>query len=83
MNKLIIDKKKNEVKLNFDTRFYGFAAILAASKDFTESCWIFMDGDKNDQISVNLKPKSKEIDINNLGYDFYNYVLGLMQNAIY
>jgi hypothetical protein len=83
MNRIDIDKKNQEVKLILDTKFYGFQSILHASKDFTENCWVYMDGDKNDKILVTLKPKKESIDINKLGYEFYNYVLGLMQNAIY
>ena len=83
MSKVSIDKKNNETKLIIDTQFYGYDSILTASKDFTESCWVFMDGDKEDKILVTLKPKSDDVEISSLGYEFFNYVLGLMQNAIY
>ncbi|MBD3202662.1 hypothetical protein GF327_00045 [Candidatus Woesearchaeota archaeon] len=83
MNSLKLDKENQEVKLIIDTKFYGYQSILHASKDFTENCWVFMDGDTSDKILVTLKPKNKDIDLNTLGYEFYNYTLGLMQNAIY
>ena len=41
-----------------------------------------VDGDVDDKLLVIIKPKSTEIDINTVAYEFYNYVLGLMQNAI-
>ena len=82
-NRIEIDKDLGQVNMVLDTRFYGFASILTASKDFTKNCWVHMDGDRNECILVTLKPKEEKIDLNTLGYDFFNYVLGLMQNAIY
>jgi len=81
MKKIKIDKHNNEVKLIVDTRFYGRAAVLEASKDFTQSCWVFVDGDIDDELFVSLKPKSGSINLDTLGQEFYNYMLGIMQNA--
>lgn len=77
-----VDNKNNEVKLILDTAFYGHGAVLQAAKEYLESCWVIVDGDVNDKLLVIIKPKSTEIDINTVAYEFYNYVLGLMQNAI-
>ena len=83
MANISIDRKNSEVKLILDTKFYGYQSILAASRDFTKECWVYMDGDSSDKILVTLKPKNSKIDVNTLGFEFSNYVLGLMQNAIY
>jgi hypothetical protein len=79
MEKIIIDKENGKVILNFDTRFYPLKKIILAAQCFTDSCWVFVDGDAKDTIMATLKPKSKDIDISTIGYEFYNYVLGLMK----
>ncbi|MFH0874558.1 MAG: hypothetical protein V1859_01380 [archaeon] len=83
MGEVLIDKNTGEAKLILDTSFYGYGAILAAGKDYLKSCWVFIDGDLNDKILVTLKPKSEEVSLDYVGYEFANYVLGLMQNAIF
>jgi len=83
MSNLKIDNINNEVQLIMDTKFYGFGAVLQASKDYLDTCWVLLDGDKESKLLIRLKPKSKEIDITTLGYEFINYVLGLMQNAMF
>ncbi|MBU0758328.1 MAG: HxsD-like protein [Nanoarchaeota archaeon] len=78
-----IDKKNREVKIVLDTVFYGYGAILQAGKDYLEHAWVFIDGDVNDKVLVTMKPKKDDLDVETIGYEFCNYVLGLMQNAIY
>ena len=75
-----IDNEKNEVKLNMNTEFYALDMIIEAAQEFTDSCWINIDREKEDKVIVIIKPKSKEIDINTVGNEFYNFVLGLMKN---
>ena len=81
MNQVNINKKEGEVKLIVDTKFYGSGAIMQAAKEFGESCWVLVDGDKDDKMLVSLKPKLKDIELDTLGYEFYNYMLGLVQDA--
>ena len=81
MSDIKVDKKENLVRLIVDTKFYGASAVIIAGKEYTESCWVYIDGDANDKLLVTLKPKNKDIDLNTLGYEFYNYMLGLIQDA--
>lgn len=81
MSDIQVDKKNNVVKLIVDTRFYGCGAVLSAAKAYTDSCWVYVDGDTEDKLLVTLKPKTDEIKLETLGYEFYNFMLGLMQNA--
>ncbi|MBT3463550.1 hypothetical protein HN451_01070 [archaeon] len=83
MTNIEVDNDVGEVKLVLDTKFYGSDAIMKTAKEYLDSCWVFLDGDVQDKLLVTLKPKSKEIDINTLGYEFCNYILGLMQNEIF
>ncbi len=76
-----IDKKNKIVKMIVDTRFYGHGAVLSAAKEYTDVCWMFVDGDPDDKLLVTIKPKTDDIELETVGYEFYNYVLGLMQDA--
>lgn len=79
MDKIVIKKEEKEVLINFDTKFYPFDCILRAAQDFSDSCWVSVDGSP-ESLQVMLRPKSDEIDLDTLGYEFYNYVLGIIKN---
>lgn len=79
----MIDELSKEVKLNFNMGFYRFDAIISAAKEFTDNFWITIDGNKKDVIKVILKPKEEfinDVDLNQLGCEFYNFTLASMQN---
>ena len=78
-NKIVVSEHTGEVKLIFDVRFYKASSILKAIDDFSEACWVSADGDPLKMIEVSLKPKSKEICLETLGPEFYNYVLSAMK----
>lgn len=71
-----------EARLTLDTRFYPYEAVLQAAHAFGESCWVCLDGDPHDRLLVCLKPKGEDIRLSELGYEFFNYVLGLVKNAV-
>ena len=74
MEKVKINKAKNEVLVNFNNIFYKKEFIDRAVLDFKEACDIT-------KLDEGLLLKSKEkADIDVLGYEFYNYVLGLIKN---
>lgn len=75
MERIKIDQEKNEVVLTFNENFYNQRVIDQAVEDFQKVCEITKD--KN---FITLKPK-ETLDINTLGYEFYNYVLGLIKNS--
>ncbi len=79
MNNITV--KKGVVRILVDTRYYGFGAVLTAAKAYLDSCWVFVDGDLEDQVLVTLKPKDKKIDVDLLGFEFFNFMLGTIQNA--
>ena len=74
MEKIKINKKKNEVLVGFNKQFYDEEFIKQAIADFKDVCSI-----EEKKGELLLKPKqSKDLDL--LGYEFYNHVLGLMKN---
>ncbi len=74
MEKVRIDKAKNSVLVRFNEDIYDKEAIAKASEDYNEACDI-----KRCKEGILLSPR-EDIDINTLGYEFYNYVLGIMKN---
>jgi len=80
MEKVIILKNKKEVLVKFNTMFYPSECVSNGAKDFYDSCWISTDNDSNNNLLVTLIPKSKEVNLDTLGYEFYNYVLSIIKN---
>ncbi|MBL7056498.1 hypothetical protein ISS07_06295 [Candidatus Woesearchaeota archaeon] len=83
MKNVEIDEGNNEVILNMNPEFYDYEAIMITSKEFSENFWVFVDKIQ-DNIQVNIKPKPEfvdDVDLKELGYEFYNFTLGLMQNS--
>jgi len=74
MNKIQVNKEKNHVIVRFNNEIYCNHCINNATNDFKDICSIEKSKD-----GFFLKPK-KEIELETLGYEFYNYVLSLMKN---
>lgn len=74
MEKVKINKAKNKVLVNFNEQFYKREFVDKAILDFKEVCDI-----KKSKEGLLLRPKEK-LNIDILGYEFYNYVLSLMKN---
>jgi len=75
MKRVEIDKGRNLVVLTFNNNFYPKELIEQSALDFKDVC----DCNFQDEKLI-LKPKSSEVDLNNLGYEFYNYLLGLAKS---
>lgn len=76
MEKVIVDKKKRIVKLSFNHQFYKEDLIDQAITAFSE----ILNIKKKDGF-IYLEPKNKEVELDNIGYEFYNYVLALIKNS--
>lgn len=74
MERIKINKIKNEILVSFNDSFYKKDFIKQAINDFKEVC----DISKEEEYFV-LKPKNTS-DFEIMGYEFYNYVLGLIKN---
>jgi len=73
----LIEIKKDKIRINLNKNFYSLIAVEESLKDFDKVCYSKIRN-KN-QIEVILEPKDKKL-IKILGYEFCNYVLGLMKN---
>jgi len=75
MEKIKINRDANEVTVRFNKCFYDKYCIDKAMSDFEEIC----DFEEIEGGWV-LKLKTEKVDLDVLGYEFYNYVLELMRN---
>ena len=73
MERVKVRKNKSEVILSFNYEVYDKKAIEQAMHDF-EEFGLF----KEERDSIIIIPKDKKT-IKEIGYEFYNYVLGLMK----
>lgn len=79
--KIVINETNNEVNLVFNTRIYNASAVLKAAGIYSDVCWVNVDGDPKEEMQVVLKPKSKDVSLNTLGFAFYNHVLSLLKHS--
>lgn len=80
MGRILVNKESKEVFISFNTIFYPSSYLHQATSDFSDSCWTSID-QNGKELVVKLKPKSDEINLDTLGYEFYNYVLGIIKNG--
>lgn len=73
MEKIRVSKGK--VILNFNPKFYDKGSIEMSAREFKDICSV----DKTEEGFV-LSPLT-EIEPEKLGYEFYNYVLGVIKNG--
>ena len=69
---------KGSVRIRLNKFLYSKRAVIIASEAFSESCFVTLES-LNGVFVVTLKPK-EELDLKEVGYEFFNYVLGIMQN---
>jgi hypothetical protein len=70
---------EKKVIINFDTKLFRKEHILLAAQDYTESCWVLIDG-SDESVSAILIPKEGDIGKEELKDEFYNYVLATVKN---
>lgn len=80
MEKISVDNKNKSVIVNLNTKIYPSEFVMRAAHSFSESCWINIESDSENSMKLSLKPKSDDIDLNILGYEFVNFVLGVIKN---
>jgi len=72
-----ITTKKEQIFITLNKKFYDLSAVKESLEDFKEVCTSIIKNNEN--LEIILKPKDREL-MNILGYEFCNYVLGLMKN---
>jgi len=72
-----IDKTKKRVIVNLNKEFYNVDSVKKAAEDFKDTSDISVSDKEAIIIIMKLKDSSY---LNNIGYEFCNYVLALMKN---
>lgn len=75
-----VDKNGKRVLLRLSRAIYLKRAVLLACSAFGEGCFVRLDANP-EHFLVELTPKDGSIELELLGREFFNYTLGLMQNA--
>ncbi|QLJ53370.1 MAG: hypothetical protein Sv326_1195 [Candidatus Fermentimicrarchaeum limneticum] len=79
MERLIFDRKRHAVILNLNTRVYKMDKILKIAQTFSQACNVDVSGDVDCTVQVTLKPKSRNMRAEEIGYEFFNHVLAEMK----
>lgn len=79
MENVKIEQKHKRVIVNVNTKFYPYRSILKAVKLLSETCWVAVDGNPEETISIAIKPKEKSINLNTIGHEFFAYLLAVMR----
>jgi len=80
MNLMKINREENEISIFLSSKLYDLQIIKEVLADFKEVCEGHIE-ESNLRIKIVLKPKEKDI-LDVIGYEFCNYVLGLMKNKL-
>lgn len=73
-----VEKTKGRVVIILNKKFYDLNAIEESLHDFKQVCSGKIESAKK-EIKIALMPKERKLN-NALGYEFCNYILGLMKN---
>ena len=72
---LVINQEENFVSVNVNPKFYPLDVVYSASYIFLDKAYIVLNGDPEEKIIVELRPKEEKIDLEVLGRDFNNELL--------
>jgi len=79
---LEINKKDNYVLVSVNPKIYPVDVVLSSAYIFTDSCYILVDGDPNEEIIVELRPKDKKGEVEKIGRDFNNELVNYANYAV-
>ncbi len=78
---ILVDKKKNLVRINFATALYRSESIRSAARDFAPACTVRLASFEN-RINVVITPKTRGVALETLGREFANYALAKTRENI-
>ncbi len=77
-----INKKEGYALLSVNPNIYPLDVVLSTAYVFLERCYVLVDGDPNEEIVVELRPKDKKQDIEKLGREFNNELVSYASYAV-
>lgn len=75
MENFEIDLEKGIVIMSLNPKLYSLDVVFSAAYIFTEKCYVLLDGDPLQEIMVELKPKSQDMDLKAIGREFNNELI--------
>lgn len=78
VSNLELSKKENQVLISVNPKIYPLDAIYSAAYVFLDKAYILLDGNPEEKITIELKPKEKH-DLEKLGREFNNELLNYAQ----
>jgi His-Xaa-Ser system protein HxsD len=70
-----IDKKKEVVSISINPKIFPLDVIYSAAYVFLDKAYVIIDGDPEEEIVIELKPKDASIELETLGREFNNELL--------
>ncbi len=78
-----IDFSNNVSTFEMNFHFYDYPAIIEAAKEFTDSCYIAIKSNEDENaFNIRIEPKTNEFTVQEATYEFLNYTLGIMNRKI-
>jgi len=79
---LEINKKEGYIMVSVNPKIYPLDIVLSSAYIFTDTCYVLVDGDPNEEIIVELRPKNKEENIEEIGRKFNNELINYANYAV-
>lgn len=75
LSNMELDKEKNRVLISLNPRIYPLDVVYSACYVFIDKAYVLLDGEPEEEIIVELKPKDESESIEKLGMEFSNELL--------
>jgi His-Xaa-Ser system protein HxsD len=79
---LEINKKEGYAMVSVNPKIYPLDVVLSSAYIFTEKNYVLVDGDPEEELVVELRPKDKNDDLNILGKEFNNELINYASYAV-
>ena len=76
---VMLNESTREAVLLVDKRLYSQEAVDHAANAFSKSCAVAVRDYDEHHHQVVLRPYAQQADVEQFGYEFFNYLLGVMQ----
>lgn len=77
-----LNKKKGCVYVSINPQIYPLDVIYAAGYVFLDRAYIFIDGNPQEKIIVEIEPKNKKENLNTIGKEFNNELLNYAEYKV-
>lgn len=75
MENFEIDMEKGTIVVSVNPKLYPLDIVFSAAYMFTEKCYVLLDGDPQQEILVELKPKLESADLKKVAMEFGNELI--------